>query len=236
MDFDQEIRELERQVKAAEEEVSTAVTLHESWKPTVHDTSLLERMGESYATQTFIVIRWALRREVLLALLRVWDDNNKAVSLGRMIRTLRNGDFFNVFVSRRVTGSDFAPRQFLEDHLRSTCGERIIKAGELIDKYAKNGAASDVMTKLLTLRNVSLAHRQQAPQKAGGGDATDNEIESFYQDTLRITEHLMHVVRATALDFEEAAQVYGTYARYFWAAARGERNTGHPSYWEPPER
>lgn len=89
------------------------------------------------------------------------------------------------------------------------------------------------MTKLLRQRNVSLAHRQREPQKATGSNATDNEIEAFFQDTCRIVEYLMNIVRATALDMTDTADVYAHHARFFWAAARGERTPGHPSYREP---
>jgi hypothetical protein len=40
-----------------------------------YDKDLHSRMGQSYASQAFLVIRMALRRETLLALMRLWDRN-----------------------------------------------------------------------------------------------------------------------------------------------------------------
>lgn len=233
MSDDEWVCELKRQVETAEQEVTTAVVLHESWKPTVRNTELLERMGESFATHTFNIIRWALRREVLLALLRVWDTQQKAVNVARIITELRKPHAVEALISSR--GDQGSPlSHHLAEHLRGHLPEKIESAGALVDKYTtKDGEAAEVMTKLLRQRNVSLAHRQREPQKATGSNATDDEIETFYQDTCRIIEYLMSIVRATSLDMTDTASVYAHHARFFWAAARGERTPGHPSYREP---
>jgi hypothetical protein len=125
-------------------------------------------------------------------------------------------------------------RPHLEAHLREAWAEKIQKAGALTDKYEKDGAASEVLKKLQRIRNISLAHRQNAPEKAGTVDATDDEIEAFYQDTLRVVEYLLSVVLATSFDLSDTADVYRHHAKYFWAAVRGERTEGHPNYWQPP--
>jgi len=233
MTDDDWVPELKRQVESAEQEVSTAVVLHESWKPTVQDAELLERMGESFATHTFNIVRWALRREVLLALLRVWDTHQKAVDVARIIAELRKPHAVEALISSRNDQSSPLSHH-LAEHLRGYLPEKIERAGALVDKYkTKGGGAAEVMTKLLRQRNVSLAHRQSGPQKATGSNATDREIETFYQDTCRIIEYLMSIVRATALDMTDTASVYAHHARFFWAAVRGERTLGHPSYREP---
>jgi len=219
---------LKEQVSAAEQEIITAVVLHESWKPTVRDTALLNRMGKSFATNTFSVIRLALRREVLLALLRVWDAQHKAISVSRIVAELRKPDAVEMPISARSDGESF-----FADHLRHYLPKKIASAGALVDKYAKGGESAGVMKSLLRQRNVSLAHRQQEPEKATGSNATDDEIEEFYQDTCRIIEHLMSAVRATSLDMNDTADVYAHHARFFWAAVRGEVTPGHPDYHEP---
>ncbi|WP_413192324.1 hypothetical protein [Pararobbsia alpina] len=228
MNNEEWVAELKRQVEAAEQEVTTAVVLHETWKPTVHDSELLARMGESFATNTFGIVRFALRREVLMALLRVWDGEKKAVSVMRIVAELRHPDAVEKLISERTDNQGF-----FGEHLRHYLPERIECAGELVDKYAKGGECEAVLKKLVRLRNVSLAHRQREPAKATGGDATDDEIEAFYQDTCRIIEHLMSAVRATSMDMSDTAGVYAHHARYFWTAVRGERTTGHPDYREP---
>ena len=50
-----------------------AIAFHEVWKPAAYDKSLHERMGVSLATNAFHVVQAALRREMLLALMRLWD-------------------------------------------------------------------------------------------------------------------------------------------------------------------
>src|SRR4051812_39505922 len=81
---------LRKHVKAMQEEFDQAVMFHEVWKPTANDDQLHKRMGKSYATQTFLVVRMALRREMILALLRIWDTgNNGGISLNSVAKILR---------------------------------------------------------------------------------------------------------------------------------------------------
>lgn len=232
---DPKITALKEKVKAAEQEIGMAVMCHETWKPTAYDEDLHTRMGESYATQTFLIVRRSLRRETLLALMRIWDSDEKAVGVQSIVRTLRDQQFFDALIASRTNHVDGYFRSTLEEHLRGTLGEQLAKAGALVDKYTKGGAGFDAFKKLLILRNGQLAHRQAAPAKAGGLDATDEEIESFYQDNLEIVSLLLSIVLAHAFDLNEAADVYRHYAKFFWAAARGERTEGHPNYWAPPD-
>jgi hypothetical protein len=77
-------------VRAAQQEFDLAVTFHVVWKPTAYDRDLRERMGTSYATNAFQVVRAALRREMLLALLRLWDSYPQAVGMESIAETLRD--------------------------------------------------------------------------------------------------------------------------------------------------
>ncbi len=70
---DPKIADLGAEVKAAQQEFDMAVTFHEVWKPAAYDKDLHHRMGKSYASNAFNVVRVALRREMLLALMRLWD-------------------------------------------------------------------------------------------------------------------------------------------------------------------
>ncbi len=63
---DPKIISLRESVKASQEEFDMAVMFHETWKPTAYDDDLHRRMGTSYATHTFNVVRVALRREMVL--------------------------------------------------------------------------------------------------------------------------------------------------------------------------
>jgi hypothetical protein len=76
---DPTILALRMKVTAAVEELDTAIAFHEAWKPARHDRAFHLRLGSSHATNTFVVVRQALRRETLLAMMRLWDDDERAV-------------------------------------------------------------------------------------------------------------------------------------------------------------
>jgi hypothetical protein len=232
MNYAKSIEEIAAQVDFASEEMQTAIAAHETWRPTAYDEALHERMGTSYATGTFKVIQWALRREMLMALMRIWDNEEKAVSLKRIVRCLRDPKFVAALSRMRAEATQGGFQRFLAEHLEGNYREKIDRVGQLFDKYQKCGDSAHVMKHLLTLRNTMLAHRQTLPIKPQR-DATLDEIEQFYSDTRSIVECLLHVIKATALDTADTVGVYGTYAKYFWEGARGECTHGHPSYKGP---
>ena len=63
-----------------------------------------------------------------------------------------------------------------------------------------------------------------------GSSATDQEVESFYQDMSKLIGLLRSLVMAEAYDPDDTAQVYRYHAKFFWAAVRGERTEGHPNF------
>jgi hypothetical protein len=65
---DPKIVALREKVTAAQQEFDMAVTFHEVWKPAAYDKDLHSRMGNSFASQAFLITRTALRREMVLAL------------------------------------------------------------------------------------------------------------------------------------------------------------------------
>jgi hypothetical protein len=58
-----EIADLKKMVTAAQQEFDMAVTYHEVWKPAADDKDLHSRMGQSYASQAFLVVK--IRRKSL---------------------------------------------------------------------------------------------------------------------------------------------------------------------------
>jgi hypothetical protein len=100
---DPKIISLQEQVKAAQEEFDMAVTLHEAWKPAAYDEDLHNRMGVSYATHAFKVVRMALRREMLLALMRLWDNDSKAVSIEFVAEILRDKCVIDALAADRAS-------------------------------------------------------------------------------------------------------------------------------------
>lgn len=221
-----DLNALAADVDAAIQEFDLAVRFHELWKPTAYDKALRERMGVSYATQAFHVVRVALRRETLLALMRLWDKPRKAVRLDQITASLA-GDVVDAIVAKALAHIKIPEA---EDQIREDVLASIAQATELADRYARNGQHLAVLKKLTTFRHERLAHRQVVPGNAEEPDATDEEIETFFQDTSKLVALLLHIVKATAYDPSETAEVYGFYAKFFWAAVRGERTDGHPSY------
>ena len=88
--------------------------------------------------------------------------------------------------------------------------------------------------KLLKLRHERLAHRLTEASAVTGADATDAEIEFFYQDISTLIRLLLTLVMAVAYDPKEAAEVYRHYATLFWAGVRGERTEGPPELSNTP--
>jgi len=93
---------LRAKVIAAREEFDLAVTFHEAWKPAAYDGQLHTRMGPSYASNTFLTIRQALRREMLLALMRLWDNDKRLVSMISIYNILNDKRVIDALTADRV--------------------------------------------------------------------------------------------------------------------------------------
>jgi hypothetical protein len=212
---------LSTKVRAAQQEFDLAVEFHEVWKPTLYDDELRKRMGVSYATNAFHAVRAALRREVLLALMRLWDKDARAIGMETVAETLREKSVIDTLAAERVARLGL-PESI--DQMRTDIGERADAAIALVDKYSEGGSHSAVRNNLQTLRNEHLAHRQTSRAEATGSDATDEEIDST------LVSLLLSVVLATGYDPQEAAGVYRYYAKLFWAGVRGEQTEGHPNH------
>ncbi|WP_133254630.1 hypothetical protein [Paraburkholderia unamae] len=226
-------------VKAAQDEIVMAVMFHETWKPTAYDPSLHVRMGNSFATHSFQIVRLSLRREMLLALTRLWDTNKRALRMTAIAEKLSDRQFFDALVEDRVArlklSWEYANKSVREE-LRAKRDAVLV----LVRKYSEGGESQGVLEKVRSLRHERLAHRQLAgrktPTRAEAKDATDGEIESFYNDNLELVRLLLSLVLATAFDPTDTADVYRHHARFFWASARGERTEGHPDYFAPREQ
>jgi hypothetical protein len=205
-----EIVKLKAQVEAASQEFGMAIAFHEAWKPAAYDEELHKRMGVSYATNTFKVVRAALRREMLLALMRLWDNDKKAVGMVAIATTIDES------VVIRALAADRAARFSLpgvEDQMRQELSRIAGEAKTLIDQYSAGGSHENLFKKLRTLRDKHLVHREVTAPPAT--EATDKEIEAFYQDNAKLISLLLHLVMATAYDPEDAAGVHRHHAGFF---------------------
>lgn len=212
---DPKVVALRTQVTAAQQEFDMAVAFHEVWKPATYDTELHSRLGTSYATQAFLVTRTALRREMLLALTRLWDKNKRAIRMDSVWTTLRDKEVIDALaLDRAKRGGWLEVLDEVKDDLTKKAEEAVL----LLDKYREGGTHCMVLAKLRALRHEHLAHHQlvAATATATGATATDKEVEEFYQDHSRLIEILLSVVNAMAYDPQDTAKVFGFYARYFW--------------------
>jgi len=237
MNINDRIISLAKKVDAATQEFDMAVTFHEVWKPAVYDDNLRKRMGVSYATNAFHVVRTALRREMLLALMRLWDNDRRSVGMHVIADALRNPDIISALAKQRAASYKDT---YVEGEMRKELLGQRDKIIALVKKYFtevgtsfENGKARVVLKKLKALRNKRLAHRDIRALAATGAVPVDAEIESFYQDMSRLISLLLHLVKGHGYDPQETAEVYGFHAKFFWTGVRGERTEGHPNYRAP---
>jgi hypothetical protein len=161
--IDRNIASLREQVVAAQQEVDMAIAFHETWRPTAFDQDLHERMGTSFASRTFDVVRVALRREMLLALMRLWDNDQRNVQMERSIAPiLRDQSVVDALAADQAAGMPGAKDRIKQD--LSQCASEAIA---LVDKYRKDGSHYATLEKLRALRNERLAHRPKEWRRPG---------------------------------------------------------------------
>jgi len=207
------IVELKERVTAAQQEYDLAIAFHEVWKPSAYDKGLHHRLGVSYATQAFRVVRTALRREMLLALMRLWDENPKAIRMQWIARNLQNPKILDALALDRASRHGFRDDVSM---MRDDLAERADEAVRLIRKYMQGGVSNVVFGKLQSLRHERLAHRQVTKASPNGDEATDEEIEGFYRDNSKLIEILLNVVNGIAYEPEDTANIFGFYAAEYW--------------------
>lgn len=232
---EEKLQEAKTAIEAAQDEALLAVQFHETWRPTVADAELRKRMGHSFATHSFHIIRMALRREVLLALMRLWDKDSRAVKVTSIGELLRDKAFFDELVLQRAMRTGYSVD--VTDSMREALKPKRDRILALIRKYTNDKECPTLLERLRTLRHEQLAHRQtRDPTDPAELQHTDEEIEEFYQDTLEIVGLMLSVFLGRAFDIAgEATDVFQHHAKYFWAAMRGERTEGHPFFKPRPE-
>lgn len=250
------VASLRKKVKAAEEEFRSAIATHEVWKLAAYDSDLHERMGTSYATNAFLIVRNALRRETLMALMRLWDNNPKALSLHNIRNILRDGRVVDVLAAEcaaqwdnsetRIIGLEDIPleRRVLVEQAARESGrsfgqemanklrENVQEILNLIEKYQENGSGYRIFDYLRLLRDQYFAHKQLNPTTVSALDneTSDEAVEQFYNDMAQVIHLLRLVAENVHYEPEQSAEIYRKYATLFWQSAKGEMTEGHPSY------
>lgn len=226
-----DIKTLQSAVTAAQEEFSLAIAFHEAWKPMAYDEALHKRMGTSFATHTFRAIRTALRREMLLAVMRIWDSSKKAIRMTWVAYMIRRPDVIDVLADERVAIKLIGG---IRDAMHLTLSEKARNALNIINRYGEGGEASPAFKRLRTLRDERLAHRQLSEPEIPHTESTDAEIEAFFNDTAELVSLLLSLVNAHAYRAKDTAEIFERYASEFWAGVKGERTEGHPNYRPAP--
>ena len=235
------VASLKAQVTAAREEFDLALVFHSIWKPAAYDEDLHRRMGPSFASNAFLVVRTALQREMLMALTRLWDSSRKAVRLAS-IRNILMDERVIKALARRST-ADASPvdevianiTPWLQSQFEVSLAAQAKDAIALIDAYISSDLERRVaLANLKFLRDKVLAHRQVKQVDIPEKTATSDQIEHFMSDMTKLISLLSSIAHATAYDPKDTAQIYDYYAELFWQPARGERSEGHPRYCPPP--
>lgn len=222
---------LRTRVKAASEEFEVAISFHEAWKPCAFDEALHRRLGMSYATNTFVAIKLALRHEMLMAMMRLWDNDRRTIRLPSIANTLRDKRAIEVLASEdamnrsagRIGNSGERLAQRAAKAIRASIEKgqaglhrRAREAIDIIDSYAEGRTNHHIMTILRTIRDQHLAHRQldRANKAPDGSHAA---AQHMYEDLTRLFELLWNVVLHTHYSLMEAAEIKEGYAGHFWA-------------------
>ena len=230
-EFLRDMKTLQSAVLAAQEEFSLAIAFHEAWKPMAYDEAPHQRMGTSFATHTFRAIRTALRREMLLAVMRLWDSSRKAIRMTWIASMIRRPEVINALADERAAHKFVGG---IRDAMHVTLSQKAKEALHIINRYGEGGEASPAFKRLRTLRDERLAHRQLDEPETPHVETKDSEIEAFYNETAELVSLLLSLVNAQAYRAKDTAEVFERYASKFWAGVRGERTEGHPNYHPKP--
>jgi hypothetical protein len=223
-----ELAKFKAMVSVCEEQAVMAAMFHATWSPTVDDEELSARMGTSFARHTFHIVGWALRRELILALMRIWDGQKDTPNMKRIRQWLNDEAKYELLLKERAGRISSEPNSIMH-LLRESLDPARQRISASIAQYMDGGEKVDAIQRLRIVRNKRLAHRDlETPMDAV--DPTDDQVVQLYLDTLDLVTDLLHLVMGTAFDLREAADVYAHHAKYFWVAARGERTEGHPNY------
>lgn len=211
---------------AISDEYDLAARNHETWKPMVSDKDLHDRIGRSFAAHTFGWIRDAVRRDMVLALMRIWDSGKGTLNLFRLMEDIDNPEIMDALVARR---SERVPAS-IEPQMRQRLSDQRERLRAMIDEYGEGGASEGTLDRLRIVRNGVLAHNLSTKRngKKMPDDLTDAMVDQFYQHTSGIVRGVLSLLDATAYNPDEAAAQYGQCAGYFWEGVKGEQTEGHP--------
>ncbi len=233
MNVEQKVERLRANVEAAFDEFALVMRLYETWRPAAFDQNLFDRMGPSYASHAFLVIREALAREIVLGLTKLWDTADRAIRMDRIGEFIRNPAVIRSLAVKRSIPFQERGIPGTEGAMERELGAKARAALVIIDSYLPKGRRRTVHDGLYKLRNTRFAHRQIVADAFSAATPTTDEVETFYKDMSALMRHLTSLVLAVAHDSEDFEIVHRRYAIEFWAGVRSEKTPGHPNYRTP---
>ncbi len=160
MNVEQKVTRLRDNVKAAFEEFTLVMRLYETWRPAAFDQDVFDRMGPSYASHAFLLIREVLAREIVLGLTKLWDTADRAIRMDRVGDFIRTPAVIRALAVERSLPFQKMSIPGVEDVMERELGERAQAALVIIDGYLPRGRHRTVHDGLHKLRNTRFAHRQ----------------------------------------------------------------------------
>ena len=227
MPVDDIIRALRTKVDAATDELDIAVAVHEAWKVAARDRALHARIGTSRVAVPFYIIQDALRRDVILALMRLWDKDRRAVGMKSIANSLCDTRVVDALAADCESHWDIRHhgpleemseegRAALQNHESAFAREqstalraRVVEVIDIVASYSRGGSHCSTFAKLEEHRNERLAHRQVISARraqATGADPSYREVDSFHQDMVKLIRLLRSVVLNSDYDPEQGAR------------------------------
>jgi hypothetical protein len=235
------IKALREKVDLATDELDAAIAVHEAWKVAAQNQPLGARIGTSRVAVAFLAVRDALKRDVLMALMRLWDSDTKAVSMRSVANILRDTRVVDALAKECENHWDIRHHGPLDEMSQedraillaeesayarehsAALREHVVEAINIVVRYLEGGSHHPTFTKLKTLRDTRLAHRQR--KLTAGADPSYREVESFYQDMLALVRLLRSIALHSDYDPDQTAKIHRRNAELFWAGISGEGGT-----------
>jgi hypothetical protein len=238
-------------ILAAHDELHAAIEYHEAWRPSAYDPDLHQRLNGTFAANTFLIVRQALRRELLMSLMRMWDSDDRAIRMTKIRDELKDKtilDALDAEVQRGVLGIEqiiYEPEDAPEEekaialaaalasqrrYAQQLAGEMRASAKEArqIINYYQDGKGKALREQMARLRHQHLAHRQYVNTAPATID--DDAVEVFYKDMMHLVHLLTNAVRGMDCRHDAIADIQAKNAKLFWNGVRGETTEGHPDF------
>jgi len=191
----EKISALKASVQTAKEDLTAALAFYEAWKPVASDEQLLAKLKQSPVATTILTIRLALKREMLLALDRLWQNMERAS------RSIKSRDVLSALTKERSS------KPAMQAVVRRQLAQHLAASTAMLDNYASDYAKAtlDRWLTASSLRTSDLAADMEA-----------SEIGKLVADLRELTSRLSSLALGECDDFLDVAQQYSDMSLQFW--------------------